>query len=446
MLVLFETAAGHALFKYFGDKKFEKCEDLFEDFASAEKAMKTVKLKSFLKFENTLDALESMSELVEGKLSKNLKKFLKKEISEEEKKQSRLIISDPKLASAITKKIGIEVLSDKNTNELFRGIRCQLENLLTGISEHDLSSMSLGLSHSLSRHKLKFSTEKVDTMIIQAVGLLDDLDKELNTYSMRVKEWYGWHFPEMAKIIQDNMNFAKIIKQCGMKQNIPNSDLSDIISEELEDELKSSVKISMGTEISEDDIINIQILCDEIISLYNYRQQLFEYLKNRMVALAPNLTALVGEIIGARLIAHSGSLLNLAKHPASTVQILGAEKALFRALKTKHDTPKYGLLYHASLIGQANNKLKGKMARILAAKSSLAVRCDALSENSTSNEIGLNSRIKLENRLKELEAQSVQKVNKASRASLPQKKFDFKRPNNSGGYGGQQPPNKRQRF
>ncbi len=93
-------------------------------------------------------------------------------------------------------------------------------------------------------------------------------------------------------------------------------------------------------------------LCEQIISIAEYRAQLYDYLKNRMQAIAPNLTVMVGELVGARLIAHAGSLMNLAKHPASTVQILGAEKALFRALKTKHDTPKYGLIYHASLIGQ----------------------------------------------------------------------------------------------
>merc|ERR1712066_289548 len=113
-----------------------------------------------------------------------------------------------------------------------------------------------------------------------------------------------------------------------------------------------------------------------------YRTQLFDYLKNRMNAIAPNLTILVGELVGARLISHAGSLMNLAKQPASTVQILGAEKALFRALKTKHDTPKYGLIYHASLIGQAAPKNKGKISRVLAAKCALAIRVDALGESS----------------------------------------------------------------
>merc|ERR1712136_378177 len=113
----------------------------------------------------------------------------------------------------------------------------------------------------------------------------------------------------------------------------------------------------------------------------DYRGQLYDYIQNRMMAIAPNLTVLVGELVGARLISHAGSLMNLAKHPSSTVQILGAEKALFRALKTKHDTPKYGLIYHAQLVGQAGTKLKGKVSRMLAAKAALATRVDALGED-----------------------------------------------------------------
>lgn len=121
-----------------------------------------------------------------------------------------------------------------------------------------------------------------------------------------------------------------------------------------------------------------------------------------MNAIAPNLTVLVGELVGARLIAHAGSLMNLAKHPSSTVQILGAEKALFRALKTKHDTPKYGLIYHAQLVGQAGTKLKGKVSRMLAAKAALATRVDALGED-VSAELGAEHRSKLESRLRMLE-------------------------------------------
>lgn len=121
-----------------------------------------------------------------------------------------------------------------------------------------------------------------------------------------------------------------------------------------------------------------------------------------MLAIAPNLTVLVGELVGARLISHAGSLMNLAKHPASTVQILGAEKALFRALKTKHDTPKYGLIYHAQLVGQSSTKLKGKVSRMLAAKAALACRVDALGDD-VNSDLGAEHRAKLESRLQVLE-------------------------------------------
>merc|ERR1711968_219919 len=220
---------------------------------------------------------------------------------------------------------------------------------------------------------------------------------------MRVREWYGWHFPEMAKIVNDNMFFAKCVLRMGMRTNCKEHDFSDILGDEsMEETLKKAAETSMGTEISESDLANIQSLCEQVISLSEYRAQLFEYLKNRMVAVAPNLTTLVGELVGARLVQHAGSIMNLAKQPASTVQILGAEKALFRALKTKHDTPKYGLIYHASLIGQAAPKNKGKISRVLAAKTALAIRVDAMGEN-TEATIAVENRLKVEARIRQLE-------------------------------------------
>lgn len=164
----------------------------------------------------------------------------------------------------------------------------------------------------------------------------------------------------------------------------------------------------MGTDITDQDVMNIQSLAEQVISMTEYRSQLYEYLRNRMNAIAPNLTILTGELVGARLIAHAGSLINLAKQPASTVQILGAEKALFRALKTKHDTPKYGLIYHASLIGQAAPKHKGKISRVLAAKASLAIRVDALSDDTAAGDeidttVGYEGRAKVEARLRQLD-------------------------------------------
>ena len=101
--------------------------------------------------------------------------------------------------------------------ELYRGIRTQMTSLIEGLSEEELKSMRLGLAHGLSRYKLRFSIDKVDTMIIQAISLLDDLDKELNNYMMRLREWYGWHFPELAKVVTDNLVYAKTVNAIGMR-------------------------------------------------------------------------------------------------------------------------------------------------------------------------------------------------------------------------------------
>lgn len=167
-----------------------------------------------------------------------------------------------------------------------------------------------------------------------------------------------------------------------------------ILADDVEAALKDSSVISMGTEVSDLDLLHIRELCDQVLSLAEYRAQLYDYLKSRMNTVAPNLTALVGELVGARLISHGGSLLNLSKQPGSTIQILGAEKALFRALKTKHATPKYGLIYHASVVGQAAPKHKGKISRSLAAKAALSIRCDALGDGQD-NAYGLENRTKV---------------------------------------------------
>jgi len=374
MLLLFETSAGYALFKVLQPKKLNDTTNLWKEFLSIDTASSIVKLKSFVPFQSTTEAVVAATSIIEGTLDKSLKKFLKKTIINKDIKDE-LAVADIKLGGLIKEKMDIQCIYNDSIMELYRGIRTQMDNLITTNDDDNnndnnnnsaLKQMQLGLSHSLSRYKLKFSADKVDIMIVQAIGLLDDLDKEINIYAMRVREWYGWHFPEMAKILNDNLYYARCVLRMGMRNNCKNCDFSDILSDEgIELVLKKTAETSMGTEISDGDLINIKSLCDQVISLTEYRLQLYEYLKNRMSAIAPNLTMMVGELVGARLIAHSGSLINLAKQPASTIQILGAEKALFRALKTKTDTPKYGLIYHASLIGQAAPKNKGRFIYII---------------------------------------------------------------------------------
>ncbi|GIK01759.1 nucleolar protein 58 [Aspergillus viridinutans] len=432
LFILTETSAGYALLKA-KDKKLLKRDDLATEASTAEGVSNLVKLKSFQKFDSAATALEEVASLVEGKVTPRLASLLD-EIKDE--KKVSLAVADPKLGNAIGKLPGmsIQLVADSTTTDIFRAIREHLPTLIPGLLPQDMSTMSLGLSHSLARHKLKFSPDKIDTMIVQAIGLLDDLDKELNTYAMRVKEWYGWHFPELAKILNDNIAYAKLVLKMGMRSNWETADLAEILPEELEGTVKAAADRSMGTEISQEDLENIQALAEQVVGFAEYRQQLAGYLTARMNAIAPNLTALVGDLVGARLIAHAGSLTNLSKSPASTIQILGAEKALFRALKTKHDTPKYGLIYHASLIGQATGKNKGKMARVLAAKAALGLRVDALAEwddDATEEDkaaLGTEARYNLERKLAAMEGKPLKPRGVAigpNGASVQPKKFEI---------------------
>ncbi|KIW12540.1 nucleolar protein 58 [Exophiala spinifera] len=414
LLILTETAAGYALLKA-KDKKLLKRDDLASDLNGVESVTSELKLKEFQKFDSAAAALEEAAALVEGKVTPKLSSLLD---SLKDEKKISLAVADPKLGNAIGKLPGLDIkaVADSTTADLYRAIREHLPSLIPGLMPEDVKTMSLGLSHSLARHKLKFSPDKIDVMIVQAIGLLDDLDKELNTYAMRVKEWYGWHFPEMAKILNDNLAYAKVVLKMGMRTNWEKADLAEILPEEIEAAVKAAADRSMGTEITEEDLENIQSLAEQVVQFTEYRTQLASYLTARMTAIAPNLTTLVGELVGARLIAHAGSLLNLSKSPASTLQILGAEKALFRALKTKHDTPKYGLIYHASLIGQASGKNKGKMARVLAAKAALGLRVDALQDwgedeanipEDEKAQLGIEARANLERKLAAMEGKPI---------------------------------------
>lgn len=405
MLILVETSAGYALFNVEKEKKLSSVDNILKVFESAESTQKYVKLHAFKAFKETKSAVESLSALFDGEVPSDLSKFLKKNIIKKEI-EDKLICYDKKVASAIQKELKINCEYSESYLHVFRGLRQQLTNLIEGLNEEDLKHSSVGLSHNFYRHKLKFSVDKVDVMVIQAVGLIDDLDKELNNLAMRLREWYGWHFPEVGKLLADNLVYSKVILHLGMKTNAKNISFAEIVKDhDLEAQIKEAAEISMGSEISVQDEINIRELAVQVIQLSEYRASLMEYLKKRMKVVAPNLTELIGEMVAARLISHAGSLINLAKQPASTIQIFGAEKALFRALRTKHDTPKYGLIYHASLVGGAAPKIKGKVSRSLASKCALCVRVDALKEN-TDGSIGVQKKAYLENRIRALERDS----------------------------------------
>ncbi|EFN60271.1 Nucleolar protein 5 [Camponotus floridanus] len=428
MLVLFETPAGYAIFKLLDENKLTKSENLYKDFETPEDASKIVKLEHFHKFEDITEALAATTALVENKVPKSLKKALRQSPIDHQK----LAVADLRLGHAIKDKLDVSCVSNNAIQELMRCIRNQMDSLITDVTKKEMSAMALGLAHSLSRYKLKFSPDKIDTMVIQAVCLLDDIDKELNNYIMRAREWYGWHFPELGRIVTDNILYIKTMQIIGQRENAVSCDLSDILPEDIEKRVKDAAETSMGSEISEYDAEHMLYLCTEILELHLYRANLNSYLNARMMALAPNLSILVGELVGARLISKAGSLTNLAKHPASTLQILGAEKALFRALKSKKNTPKYGLIYHSQLVGQSSNKNKGKISRMLAAKASLATRFDAFltldsnEQNDHYQDLGTQHRAKLEARLQLLESGNIRRISGTAKAQAKFEKYHSK--------------------
>ena len=380
MLALFETAAGYTLWRI-DDEGILSEADLCAKYNTPEEAAKVLSLQAFQPFTKTVESVEAMKKIRDGEVDERMEQFLRENIVSKGIHE-QLQVSDAALAKSIQDKLGIECVSQPGQHcpEAFRLIRSQLENLIPSASSEAMRQIELGVSHELSSEVLKFSPSKVDSMIVHSVNLLEELDKELNNYGMRVREWYGWHFPELKNITTDNLIYAKIVKLMGRRDNAEKVSFDELLNAEQADELVKSAQRSIGTELSDEDLRCIQALCDQVIELTGFRNEIADYIRIRMETIAPNLNALVGDTVGSRLIAHAGSLQQLAKLASSTVQIYGAEKALFRALKENKKTPKYGYIYHAKLVSSADQKFKGQIARTLAAKVSLSSRVDSFSE------------------------------------------------------------------
>ena len=261
-------------------------------------------------------------------MTDDLKNFLTTnlpKVKKTSKAKFRLGVSEAKLGSAIQEATGAPCECNEAVGELLRGVRAHFATFVKGLSDGDMSRAQLGLAHSYSRAKVKFNVNKADNMIIQAIALLDTLDKDVNTFIMRVREWYSWHFPELVKIVNDNYQYARLTllirdKSTLSEDKIP--ELAEIVGDEDKArEIFEASKSSMGQDISPIDLVNIERFAKRVISLAEYRHKLFTYLSDKMHTVAPNLCALIGELVGARLISHAGSLTNLAKYPASTVQV-----------------------------------------------------------------------------------------------------------------------------
>ncbi|PGH36076.1 nucleolar protein 56 [[Emmonsia] crescens] len=408
--LLFEGPMGYSIFKvvHQADTVGNKLKEVQENLQDLAKFGKMVELTSFLPFENNKQALGEINDISEGVASETLVSFLDLNLPKPNKKKKLVLgVSDKALAGSIKAAFPFVDCETGDTSDvvqdMLRGIRLHAGKLLKQLREGDLNTAQLGLGHAYSRAKVKFSVQRDDNHIIQAIAILDGLDKAINTFSMRVREWYSWHFPELVKIVSDNQRYARVAMFIKNKKDLTEEKLHDLAAIVDDDEgiarsVIDAAKHSMGQDISPIDMDNVLAFAKRVVSLSTYRKNLHAYLVSKMSVVAPNLAALIGEVVGARLISHAGSLTNLSKYPASTVQILGAEKALFRALKTKGNTPKYGLLYHSSFIGRAGPKNKGRISRFLANKCSIASRIDNFSET-PSTTFGIALKQQVEERL-----------------------------------------------
>ncbi|KAF2169687.1 hypothetical protein M409DRAFT_64734 [Zasmidium cellare ATCC 36951] len=393
--LLHESSVGYAIFKVKlqSDTIGARLKEVQAAHEDLSKFGKMIDLLMFAPFQGASQALENANDISEGIMSDYLKTTLESALPKAGKKNKiTLGVGDKNLAGSIKGGLnGLECETPETSElagDLLRGLRLHAEKLLKQLQTGDISRAQLGLGHAYSRAKVKFSVQKNDNHIIQAIATIDHLDKAVNTFSMRVREWYGWHFPELVKIVSENHKYAQCALFIGDKKTLSEDSLHDLAKIVDDDEsiaraIIEAARVSMGQDISEADMENVMMFARRTAELTAYRKSLGNYLVAKMGIVAPNLAALIGETVGARLISHAGSLTNLAKYPASTVQILGAEKALFRALKTKGNTPKYGLIYHSSFIGKAGQKNKGRISRFLANKTSIASRIDNFSMQPT---------------------------------------------------------------
>ena len=228
----------------------------------------------------------------------------------------------------------------------------------------------------LSSSKISEVSQSPDLHIIQSINSLDEIDRIVNGISSRLREWYGLHFPELDNVIDSILGYSQIVL-AGKRENLSEKVYEDAGFPDSKVEMLSVIaKKSHGGDISPENLVIVQSLAKQILELNELRKKLEDHVQTQMVQVAPNLTAILGAAVGARILARAGSLKRLATMPASTIQVLGAEKALFRSLKTGSQPPKHGLLFQHAMVHAAPRWQRGKIARAVAAKAAIASRVD----------------------------------------------------------------------
>ena len=333
--------------------------------------------------------------------------------------QKDVVVNDLALNDLLKKKdIDSQIMSNAKMEDIQLTKPTILVDAKFAQDESDAMQKLREFAISLSSSKVTEVSESPDLHIIQAINTLDDTDKIINAISSRLREWYGLHFPELDNIIDSINGYAQIVL-AGKRENISDDVFVNAGFPDSKVQMLSLVKEkSRGGDITEENLQAVQGLAKNILELFDLRNNLEDQVEEQMKKNAPNITAVLGATVGARILAKAGSLSKLATMPASTIQVLGAEKALFRALKTGSNPPKHGLLFQHAVVHAAPRWQRGKIARAIAAKAAIASRVDVHGG-------GLNNTLldKLNIRVKEIEEKYAEPVNKPR----PENKAKFQR-------------------
>jgi len=323
-------------------------------------------------------AAEALAKIETGKITDEIVELVK---HLHQDGYTTFILENATLAKMIQEKldVNVEVSRASAAGELLRSDieRFAVETGFVKDAE-EFSLWTHNVTMEIAKLRVRGAVEKRDLIVVQAIQTLDDLEKTINMLMIRAREWYGVHFPELDRLMEKHETYARLIVKLGNKGNFTAENLKeeDIPEAKAEGIAKTAEK-SMGADLAEADLTQIQALCKDVLILYDLRQGFEGYLDRTMEEVAPNTKALVGALLGARLIAVAGGLTNLARKAASTIQVLGAEKALFRSLKTGTMPPKHGMIFQHTLLHDAKRWQRGKIARALAGKLAIAARADA---------------------------------------------------------------------
>ncbi len=290
--------------------------------------------------------------------------------------ESMVQTNDESLRNILKKSIDIQMLNEQEIDEIHS---LKPEILVTSgfaKDQNDAMAKLRDFAISLSSSKVAEVSGSPDLHIAQGINALDEVDKIINGISSRLREWYGLHFPELDNLIDSIIGYSQIVV-AGKREDLNKKIFEDAGFPESKVEMLSLVgQKSRGGDISKENLAIVQSLAKQILELHELRKKLEEHIETQMNEIAPNLSVILGASVGARVLAHAGSLKKLSSMPASTIQVLGAEKALFRSLKTGSQPPKHGILFQHALVHAAPRWQRGKIARAIAAKAAIASRVD----------------------------------------------------------------------